>query len=388
MNSASCNCALNGATLVQAKLSLEFHSLVKLVTQQQVPGGKEQFLVLPKKFCYEHLPMDNDTVVFLDEKNRRFSTGYRFRKCRFQVGWRAFVYANRLDKGDVLVLHLIEPLTFKVYIVRACRPKKVNGAIQNPGKVVLTGTENGDPVSEDARYRMVVKKESQDTFRDDSDKGDTTERLKFDHRPTPSRDNICSDVSGGIRFSASVLKFQDVKRFEDFQIHVDGLILDSELPVDAKVKYYALCCSQKMFLHKRVTGLSRSLVVGMISETANIADAIKSTSLAASLHNLESWDNTLKAFEDLGMSVGFLRTRIDMLVKVSRKYETINESKSAEYKLIEEKKRSLNEIVSTMDALRKSMEALKELIKNLEAKIDGDMEGLGSEFNRIATAPW
>ncbi|KZV50226.1 hypothetical protein F511_03180 [Dorcoceras hygrometricum] len=245
-------------------------------------------------------------------------------------------------------------LYVEVYIVRACRPKKVNGAIQNPEKIVLTGTE----------------------------------RLKIDHRPTRSGDNIRSDASGGIRFSASVLKFQDVKRFEDFQIHVDGLILDSELPVDAKVKYYTLCCSQKMFLHEGVTGLSRSLVVGMISETSNIADAIKSTSLAASLHNLESWDNTLKAFEDLGMSVGFLRTRIDMLVKVSRKYQTINESKSAKHKLIEETKRSLNDKVSNMDALRKIIEALMDLIQNLEAKIDGDMEGLRSEFNRIATAPW
>lgn len=235
---------------------------------------------------------------------------------------------------------------------------------------------------------MGVKKEKQDLFWKGSDQEDITERLQSDHTTAPCRDNICSDVFGSIRFSASVLKFQDVKRFEDFKIYVDGIILDSELPVHAKMKYYKLCCSRKMFLHDRITGLSSKLVTGMISETSNIADAIQSTSLAASLHNLESWDNTLKAFEDLGMRVGFLRTRIDMLVKISRKYQTINKSNSAKFAQVEEKKRALNEKFSTMDALQKSIAALKESIKCLEAEIDGKNEGLGFEFSKIATAPW
>ncbi|XP_073309000.1 B3 domain-containing protein Os01g0234100-like isoform X3 [Primulina huaijiensis] len=388
VNSASCFCALARAKKVEANLSPEFPSCVKIVTQLQVPGGKEQYLVLPKKFCYEHLPIVNDAVVFVDENEKEFSVGYRFSNCRFRIGWKSFSNANRLLKGDVLVFHLIEHCKFKVYIVRSCRATKVDGAIQNPKKDALTVTENGDQIAEDARNCMGVKEEKQDLFWDDSDQEDITERLKFDHSPSPCCDNICSNVFGSIRFSASVLKFQDVKRFEDFKIYVDGLILDSELPVHAKMKYYELCCSRKMFLHDRMTGLSSKLVTGMISETSNIADAIQSTSLAASLHNLESWDNTLKAFEDLGMSVGFLRTRIDMLVKISRKYQTINESNSAKSVQVEEKKRALNEKVSSMDALRKSIAALEESIKSLEAEIDGEKEGLGSEFNKIATAPW
>ncbi|XP_075478051.1 B3 domain-containing protein Os01g0234100-like isoform X3 [Primulina tabacum] len=381
VNSASCFCALARAKKVEANLSPEFPSCVKILTQLQVPGGKEQYLVLPKKFCLKHFPIDKDTVVFVDENEKEFSVGYRFSNCRFRVGWKSFSNANRLLKGDVLVFHLIEHCKFKVYVVRSCRPTKVDGAIKNPKKDVLT-------VTEDARNCMGVKEEKQDLFWDDSDQEDITERFKFDHSPSPCRDNICSNVFGSIRFSASVLKFQDVKRFKDFKIYVDGLILDSELPVHAKMKYYELCCSRKMFLHDRMTGLSSKLVTGMISETSNIADAIQSTSLVASLHNLESWDNTLKAFEELGMSVGFLRTRIDKLVKISRKYQTINESNSAKCVQVEEKKRALNEKVSSMDVLRKSIAALEESIKSLEAEIDGEKEGLGSEFNKIATAPW
>ncbi|XP_073029966.1 B3 domain-containing protein Os01g0234100-like isoform X2 [Primulina eburnea] len=380
VNAASCFCALTRAKKVEANLSPEFPSCLKILTQLHVPGGKEQYLVLPKKFCHKHLPIDKDTVVFVDENEKEFSVGYRFINCRFRVGWKSFSNANRLLKGDVLVFHLIEHCKFKVYTVRACRPTKVDGAIQNPKKDVLTVT--------DARNCMGAKEEKRDLFWDDSDQEDITERLKFDHSPSPCRANICSDVFGSIRFSASVPKFQDMKRFVDFKICVDGLILDSELPVHAKMTYYELCCSRKMFLHDRMTGISSKLVTGMISETSNIADAIQSTSLAASLHNLESWDNTLKAFEDLGMNVGFLRTRIDMLVKISRKYQTINESNSAKFVQVEEKKRALNEKVLSMDALRKSIAALEESIKNLEAEIDGEKKGLGSEFNRIATAPW
>ncbi|XP_073127167.1 B3 domain-containing protein Os01g0234100-like isoform X2 [Henckelia pumila] len=387
VNSTSCVCAMTRANDVQVNLSKQFPSCVKLVTALQVPGGKEQYLDLPKKFCKKHLPIEDGTHIFVDENEKEYSIGYRFRTCRFRIGWRTFSNGNELLKGDALVFHLIGRCKFKVYIVRSCRPTKVDGAVQNPKKDVFTRTENGDQIAEGARNCMRVKEENQDLFWDDSDQEDIKERLKSDHTPSPSRDNICSNVFGSIRFSASVLKFQDVKRFEDFKICVDGLILDSEFPVDAKRTYYKLCCSQKMFLHGRMT-LSSKLVSGMISETSNIADAIQSTTLAASLHNLESWDNTLKAFEDLRMNVGFLRTRIDVLVKISRKYRTIHESNSAKSAQVEEKKIALNEKVSTMDALQKSITALEESINSLEAEIDGEEEGLGFEFSKIASAPW
>ncbi|XP_073126630.1 B3 domain-containing protein Os01g0234100-like isoform X2 [Henckelia pumila] len=373
VNSASCVCALARAEKFQANLSPEFPSCVKVVTQLQVSLGKDRFLVLPRKFCHQHLPNDKDTVLFVDETEKEFIIGYKSYNRRFRVGWKCFSTANRLLVGDVLVFHLIEHCKFKVYIVRSCRPTK-----KPKVEDVLTGTEDA----------INCMGEKQDLFGDGSDIEDITERLKFDNVPATSRDNISSNVFGSIRFSASVLKFQNVTRFDAFKIYVDGLILDAELPVDAKRTYYELCCSQKMFLHGRVTGLSRLLVTGMISETCNIADAIQSMSIAASLHNLESWDNTLKAFEDLGMNVGFLRARIDKLIKISRKYQTINKSNSAKSAQVEEKKRSLNDKSLALDALQKCISALKESIKSLEAEIDGAKEGLGFEFCKIAAAPW
>ncbi|XP_073120275.1 B3 domain-containing protein Os01g0234100-like [Henckelia pumila] len=196
------------------------------------------------------------------------------------------------------------------------------------------------------------------------------------------------DVDGdGIRVSdGSVAKLQ-----EDFKIHVDGdLIVDSELPAFDKMKYYVLCRSQGMFLHGQlIEGLGSKLVTAMICKTTDIATAIKSLSHVPSLGDLERWDKTLKAFEDLGMNVGFLRTRIDMLAKILHKYhQTVNKSSSAKFAQVEEEKRALNEKVSTMDALQKSIAVLEESIKCLESEIDGEEEGLRFEFSKIASAPW
>lgn len=170
-----------------------------------------------------------------------------------------------------------------------------------------------------------------------------------------------ANSGGGIRASeGSVVKFQEVERFDDFKIYVDGLVVDSELPAFDKIKYYDLCCSQKMFLHGHlIEGLGSKLVAAMICKTANIAAAIKSFSRVPSLQDLECWDKTLKSFEDLGKSVGFLRARIDKLFKILRTYETVIESWNVKSALVEEKMRALRKKVSTMDALAESIAALK-----------------------------
>lgn len=127
-----------------------------------------------------------------------------------------------------------------------------------------------------------------------------TTLLISDNEPVADRSGNESDefefgsvVMDGIRLSEFSVDFKDVKGFEDFNIHVNGLILDSEIPQHLRTKYYELCCSQKIFLHDHlIEGLNSKLVAGMISETINIADAIRAAKITQSLRHLESWDNS------------------------------------------------------------------------------------------------
>ncbi|XP_073120274.1 B3 domain-containing protein Os01g0234100-like [Henckelia pumila] len=186
-----------------------------------------------------------------------------------------------------------------------------------------------------------------------------------------------------------VVTFQDVKTFSNFKIYLDNhQILDSELPARDKTKYYELCRGQKMFLHGNlIDGLSGKLVAAMISKTTTIADDIKSVNPIYSIQDLERWDKTFKCFEDLGMSLGFLRARIDKLVEISRKYNNVSESCIAKYALVEEKKAALKTEVWT---LAERIADLKASIKTAEAEIDGfkkEMEDIDSDYCSIALAP-
>lgn len=87
------------------------------------------------------------------------------------------------------------------------------------------------------------------------------------------------------------------KGFEDFSIRVDGLILNPEIPLHLRMKYSELCRSQNISLHENlIRGLNSKLAAITISETVNIADAIRAVNPSTHPDNLESWDKTLKAF--------------------------------------------------------------------------------------------
>jgi hypothetical protein len=51
--------------------------------------------------------------------------------------------------------------------------------------------------------------------------------------------------------------------------------------------------------------------VGMIAETINIADAIKVSTVTTFQDSFKKWEKTLKAFQGLGMNVGFLLARLE-----------------------------------------------------------------------------
>lgn len=190
-----------------------------------------------------------------------------------------------------------------------------------------------------------------------------------------------SNPMNGIRLSDSTLDFDKVKSLNDFSISVNGLIIDSELSSHIRTKYYDLCCSQKSFLHDHILeGLNYKLVSGIISETINIADAIRACKITTSQEHLATWDKTLTAFEALGMNVGFLRTRIDQLLNLSLKPEKKREAELKRDLILAERSILMAKIMEG----RATVKRLEDEIHSLDTDI-GNMEQL---FQEVASVPW
>ncbi|KAG8364268.1 hypothetical protein BUALT_Bualt19G0110600 [Buddleja alternifolia] len=365
---------------VQANLSPQFPNFSKLMLKSHVSGGF--WLGLPRQFCHAHLPKHDEMVVLVDENEQEYDTKYLAEKNGLSGGWRGFSIAHKLLDGDVLIFQLIEPHKFKIYIVRARGLKEVDGAMgllnldfhTEPIHAVKTedhleGNAKNSDIPSQKYLEPVSNHQEKNMGRLISNNGPAT------NQSCGESDNFSPGIVDGIRFSESLVSFKDVKSFEDFNIHVDGLILDSEIPTHLRKKYYELCCSQNIFLHENlIAGLNSKLAAGIISETINIADAIRASKHNTGLNHLESWDKTLKAFEDLGMAVGFLRARIHKLVNLSRELQDIMEL-------------TRNERAEAENKLR----ALKALIKSLDEQIDAlnvKNEELGFVFKVIASDPW
>lgn len=182
-----------------------------------------------------------------------------------------------------------------------------------------------------------------------------------------------SEVLEGSKFFEPAVQFKDIS-FDNFNILVDGLLIDSELPEDTRAKYYELCCSQNAFLHgKIVEGLNCRLIAEIISQTVQIADTLRACKLTTSRVEFTNWERTLKAFEVLGMNVGFLQARLDHLVSLafdsegamySRQYmEVTIERAHAEDEMrdLEDKLMELKAASERMDA---DIETLKEAVEN------------------------
>ena len=199
--------------------------------------------------------------------------------------------------------------------------------------------------------------------------------------PENTNKDFCREVWDGIRFAESAVSFKEVTGIENFSIHVNGLVIDAELSKCLRTKYYELCCSQRSFLHDHLLGgLNCKLVAGMISETINIADAIKASKLTTTPDSFVTWDKTLKAFEAMGMNVSFLLNRLDQLVTLSLK--------SKRYKEAKLEREHAEEDLKILEA--KLME-VKQTINRLDEEIDTQRiypERLETMFHELANAPW
>ncbi|KAI3753157.1 hypothetical protein L2E82_25203 [Cichorium intybus] len=344
--------AMERATEVQASLPSEFPSFVKPMLPSHVTGGF--WLGFPKKFCDVHLPKHDETVVLVDENDQEFNTKYLVDKTGLSAGWRGFSIAHKLLEGDALVFQLIENWKFKVYIARVNCLNEIDGAL---------GLLNLVPCGMNFSK---IEKESRNL--EDMDKS----LVVFDE----------SEVTEGLRFSQSVLEFKNIKSIKDFNIVVDDLIIDSEIPKHFQIKYYDLCRSQNTYLHENLLkGLNVKLAVGIILETVTISDAIKACKVTTTCDDFETWEKTLKAFEEVGMKVGFLRRRIGKLVGLLFESNEVLEVKRNEKVKVEEEMRVING----------KLNGVREVIKNLDFEIESlKMKGLELEmvFCKEANAPW
>ncbi|GMH02701.1 hypothetical protein Nepgr_004540 [Nepenthes gracilis] len=302
--------AMKRAEEVQANLRANYPSFTKYMLRSHVTLGF--WLGLPKKFCDKHLPKHDSTVVLVDEDGNTYETNYLAGKVGLSGGWRGFSLSHHLQEGDVAVFQLVGLSTFKVYIVRADNFAEVDGAL---GLLHLDSSADRIMLDESIGAQNSQKKCLKQLPRDIAQENVEDHKLITTANPSESVEHyLSSQVMDGIRLAESAVCFENVERFESFSILVDGLIIDSKFSDHLRRKYYELCCSQKSFLHEHLLqGLNCTLIVGIISEIVNIADAIRACKASASHNDLLIWKKTLMAFQHLGMNVDFLRARLQVL---------------------------------------------------------------------------
>nr|XP_017251713.1 PREDICTED: B3 domain-containing protein Os01g0234100-like [Daucus carota subsp. sativus] len=376
---------------IQANLPSRFPSFVKYMLRSHVTGGF--WLGLPKNFTCNHLPEKNDIVVLVDETGVEHETNYLWEKNGLSGGWRKFSLDHQLREGDVLIFHLIDECKFKVYIVRvkseALIETDIDLSLVNLG---ARATEMvGDYQERDPKITVLAREEHLEQYPEK----DMVALLNDEDAAENYFEMDVDDYDSGIRFSQPVIDFKDVKTFSHFNIIVYGFSIDHRISQHLRVKYYELCCSQKSYLHDQLKdGLNLQLVVGVISETISIADAIRS-SMPTSSENLISWDKILEGFEILGMKVGFLRARINKLVTISSDAKDALERKILEKVNAEEELRALIlekvKAEKEVKALQIKLIDVKKVIANSDHKIEymkKRAERLEAVFLQESKAPW
>ncbi|CAN6554953.1 unnamed protein product [Malus baccata var. baccata] len=344
------------AKKIEASLDPRFPSLLKVMMPSQVSGGF--CLNLATKFRREHMPKQDSMIVLEDENGREFETKYLVEKGGLSGGWRGFSIAHKIMKGDAVIFHLVTPFKFKVYIVRSNEVDcnfplmRVNPPIKqmDTGGVTARGKEREilEPIPQE---NAIV------CYTDSGPISDQSE-------------NDCVDVGSefldGLRLSDSVVTFKEVNCLENFNVQVNGLIINSEFSKYVMTKYYELCGSQNSFLHGQLLeGLNCKLIAGVISETVNIADAIRACKITTPEDYLSTWDKTLKAFDDLGMNVRFLSARLDQLASLASKSK-----RPKEVNVLEVKEAMDSHLDSEIETPNRSPEELEIM------------------FQEVAKAPW
>ncbi|KAB2057952.1 hypothetical protein ES319_A11G202700v1 [Gossypium barbadense] len=377
---------------IQSNLEPEFPSFAKSLVRSHV--GSCFWMGLPGMFCKTHLPRKDTTITLEDESGNQFHVKYYADKTGLSAGWRQFCSAHNLLEGDVLVFQLVEPTKFKIYIIRANDLNELDGALGLLNLDAYTKQSDADDAETGPTVSKSTKRKRPKSLPLASvrkkNKRSGLQRLSCNvGQPAEQSENdseeVGSEVLEGFKRTVSAIQFKDITSFEN--ILVDGLVIDPELSEDIRSKYYQLCCSQNAFLHENIIqGISFKFKVGIISETVNIADAIRTCKLTTSRDEFDSWDRTLKAFELLGMNVGFLRTRLHRLVNLAFESEGAAETRRY-FEAKAERDQTENEIRNLEAKLTELKDASKTFgfeIESLQSKAETNE----FRFEKEVKAPW
>lgn len=213
---------------------------------------------------------------------------------------------------------------------------------------------------------------------------------RFSPKARPSAEqseNDSEEALSEVMEKYKMLEFKDVKGFGNFCIIVDGMAIDSELSTEVRNKYYRLCCSQHGFLHDNlIKGMNCKLIAGIISETVNIADAIKVSVMCTPRVEFANWDKTLLGFEHLGMNVEFLRFRLRRLVSIA--YEKGDSLETKKYMACRNEYSRADDEIMNMEA---KLEELKGACNNFGAYLESlkyKAESYHIKFQKEVAAPW
>ncbi|KAL6215980.1 hypothetical protein ACLB2K_015406 [Fragaria x ananassa] len=311
---------LEKANDIADQLSLKYPNFVKVMLPSHVSGGF--WLGLPAGFCQKHMGSSDQDITLEDEDGEKFTTKYLAGKMGLSAGWRGFSLQHRLVQGYVLVFHKVETQKLKVYIVKpnTTSTKQVKFAAgKSLGLTVLNVSQTAVNDTQTTAFNSPTSSElSEDLLyimgdHDSTEGGDVSSYIDgFED----NSDCVLLEGPGLPEFAATPLK--EVTCFDKFKVMFNGRNINSQIPTVVLKKYYELCSSQSSHLHQHVVeSLNSHLVVGLITETVNIADAVKSCKITTKECEFQTWEKTLEASEILGMNVGFLRIRVRRLAAES-----------------------------------------------------------------------
>ncbi|KAK9136024.1 hypothetical protein Syun_015354 [Stephania yunnanensis] len=280
------------------------------------------WLGLPSKFCKMYMPKEDCQITLVDDNEEQYVTNYIFSSHGLSGGWKGFSVAHGLVEGDTLIFHLVEAAKFKVTIIRG-------NALDNAKPLTPLKKINS------RKHTNTVKR-----------RGRPPKMRKLAAFQLPPKDlENCSavdtsEVLEGIKLFRNPIKFENIITDQsNSSLIVNGMNLDSELSDDMRLKYHRLCCSQNACLHEKlIEGMNCKLVAGIISETVDIADAIETGNRRFSSNELDSLNKRLRAFEQMGMEVAFLRHQLRQAVvgtfkesKLMAKHSDLGQQKMADY---------------------------------------------------------
>ncbi|MCL7037763.1 hypothetical protein MKW94_007319 [Papaver nudicaule] len=281
---------------IRLSLDPDFPSLVKVMIRSSVSGGF--WLGLPSKFCSSNLPNKDTKFTLVDEDEKEYTAKYLPRRLGLSGGWGGFARAHKLAPGDALVLHLVEAKKFKVYIVRAQTSVEIDDDDDVDLQNLVTNAGGSD-----ADGGMDMKKSKQ------CHPSVLLDEVQREHTLLPGSGNPENHISE----EAVIAEFKKINNLESFTVTAKDLAINSEIPEHVRPKYYHLCRShgQHSFLHKDlVPGLSPKAVAIMITGVVSLADTLRSATIRIAVAEHEGWVNSMKAYKQFGMNVGFMDGRI------------------------------------------------------------------------------